>query len=75
MDAAALAATLHHFPSSPLLCVLQAEALGALHNLCQLSRSRQEQAAVAGAPAVLCVIATASPLYHSGVQVRCAALR
>lgn len=47
----------------------QAEALGALHNLCQISRTRQEQAAVAGAPAVLCTIATASPLHSQGEQV------
>lgn len=45
------------------------EALGALYNLCHLSRSRQEQAAVAGAAGMLCPLALAAPLQRPGLQV------
>lgn len=44
------------------------EALGALYNLCHLSRSRQEQAAVAGAAGMLCPLALAAPLQRPGLQ-------
>lgn len=44
-------------PTRHLTLTLQADALGALHSLCQLSRSRQEQAAEQKAPAALVALA------------------
>lgn len=54
-------AVISHVPrfTCCLICAAQAEALAALHNLCQLSRTRQEQAAIAGAAPALCRIASA----------------
>jgi hypothetical protein len=54
---------------------LQAEALLSLHNLCQLSRPRQEAAAVAGAVPWLCRLALQPPAEAAGGAASAAAAR
>ncbi|GAB4815162.1 hypothetical protein N2152v2_002208 [Parachlorella kessleri] len=53
----------------------QAQALGALHALCQLSRPRQEQAAVCKAAGPLCRVALASPTHDPRAQALPASVR
>lgn len=48
---------------------LQAEALVALHNLCQLNKSRQEAVAASGAVAWLCRLAVAPPNVNESESV------